>query len=240
METLQGLIIGIVVLFLIDRFNIWFQNKMYGKSSGNNGTNKKENAYSITNTKCQNNNYAKTQNNKKNTNWLIIKDEVFEKYGRKCVNCGATENIDVHHKIPLSEGGTNCLDNLIPLCRNCHEKLHNFKMGKNDNTKIDFQYGTRSTKDKKAMIGYKICDAIEKGYRIKIKYKSGKADNEKITERIIRPLEIQLGSESQNKLINNSKYNQNKSFLRAFCELRKEERLFRLDRIIDVIEIYNK
>ena len=171
---------------------------------------------------------------KNSTNWLIIKEEVFEKYGRKCVNCGTTENIDVHHKIPLSEGGTNSLENLVPLCRNCHEELHRFKFEPLEpQTRIDNQYGSKISKDKTSMIGYKICSAIENRYRIKIKYKSGEKE---ITERIVYPYEIKLGCECENDMVHNSKYDQDKKFLRAYCELRHEERLFRLDRIIDVTE----
>jgi hypothetical protein len=31
---------------------------------------------------------------------------------------------EVHHIIPLSEGGTNDESNLMSLCRSCHEKIH--------------------------------------------------------------------------------------------------------------------
>jgi predicted DNA-binding transcriptional regulator YafY len=36
--------------------------------------------------------------------------------------------------------------------------------------------------------------------------------------------------------VNQSEYDKYKIFLRAFCLLRNEERLFRLDRILDVID----
>ncbi len=31
---------------------------------------------------------------------------------------------EVHHKIPLSEGGTHDIDNLISLCKSCHSRVH--------------------------------------------------------------------------------------------------------------------
>ena len=31
---------------------------------------------------------------------------------------------EVHHKIPLSEGGTHDKDNLISLCKPCHSRIH--------------------------------------------------------------------------------------------------------------------
>ena len=40
-----------------------------------------------------------------------------------CEICGA-EALDAHHIIPLEEGGTNEKDNLICLCRTCHQRVH--------------------------------------------------------------------------------------------------------------------
>ena len=31
---------------------------------------------------------------------------------------------EVHHKLPLSEGGTHERSNLIALCKSCHAKIH--------------------------------------------------------------------------------------------------------------------
>ncbi len=31
---------------------------------------------------------------------------------------------EVHHKLPLAEGGTHDKDNLISLCKSCHARLH--------------------------------------------------------------------------------------------------------------------
>ena len=31
---------------------------------------------------------------------------------------------EVHHKLPLSEGGTHARDNLIALCKSCHSRIH--------------------------------------------------------------------------------------------------------------------
>ena len=43
-----------------------------------------------------------------------------EKCGNACVNCGATENIEIDHIIPISAGGENTIDNVQPLCRHCN------------------------------------------------------------------------------------------------------------------------
>jgi 5-methylcytosine-specific restriction endonuclease McrA len=44
--------------------------------------------------------------------------------GYKCVKCGATENLHVHHIIALSKDGTNDLGNLVTLCPSCHAEEH--------------------------------------------------------------------------------------------------------------------
>ena len=31
---------------------------------------------------------------------------------------------EVHHKKPISQGGTHARDNLMSLCRSCHTKIH--------------------------------------------------------------------------------------------------------------------
>lgn len=40
--------------------------------------------------------------------------------GRACAVCGSTENLEIHHMIPIDMGGTNDAANLIVLCRYCH------------------------------------------------------------------------------------------------------------------------
>ena len=38
--------------------------------------------------------------------------------------CDAAEKEDIHHKKPLSEGGTHDRSNLIALCKPCHSQIH--------------------------------------------------------------------------------------------------------------------
>lgn len=44
----------------------------------------------------------------------------------KCEICGDStkEILQVHHIVPVKQGGTNNADNLIVLCPNCHYKAH--------------------------------------------------------------------------------------------------------------------
>ncbi|MDQ5883067.1 MAG: 5-methylcytosine-specific restriction enzyme [Patescibacteria group bacterium] len=46
------------------------------------------------------------------------------KNGAHCLFCGTTQNLTIHHVIPLSQGGDNSDDNLVVLCDSCHQKLH--------------------------------------------------------------------------------------------------------------------
>lgn len=49
-----------------------------------------------------------------------IKWRAKNKSGGRCAICGSTNNITMDHFIPLSLGGKNELENIIPLCENCN------------------------------------------------------------------------------------------------------------------------
>ncbi len=38
----------------------------------------------------------------------------------RCAHCGATKNLEIHHRKPVVHGGRNRLSNLVALCRTCH------------------------------------------------------------------------------------------------------------------------
>lgn len=40
-----------------------------------------------------------------------------------CRGCGATEDLTVHHIIPVKQGGDRSPENLVTLCRSCHSKI---------------------------------------------------------------------------------------------------------------------
>lgn len=42
--------------------------------------------------------------------------------GRRCATCGATEQLELDHRIPLSRGGDNHWRNLQWLCRRCNRR----------------------------------------------------------------------------------------------------------------------
>lgn len=52
--------------------------------------------------------------------WL--RQQIFERDGYACVDCGATERLECDHIIPVSKGGTSEEDNLQTLCRSCNAR----------------------------------------------------------------------------------------------------------------------
>lgn len=56
--------------------------------------------------------------------WPELRQLVLERDHNRCGNCGSTEELHVHHIVPLSLGGTNEMGNLRTLCKSCHQRLH--------------------------------------------------------------------------------------------------------------------
>jgi 5-methylcytosine-specific restriction endonuclease McrA len=48
--------------------------------------------------------------------------DLLERYERSCAYCGSTEGIEADHRTPLSRGGPNTIDNILPACRNCNRR----------------------------------------------------------------------------------------------------------------------
>ena len=44
--------------------------------------------------------------------------------GRRCCLCSKLHRVQVHHIVPRKQGGTDDIDNGIPLCPNCHDEVH--------------------------------------------------------------------------------------------------------------------
>lgn len=59
--------------------------------------------------------------------WRELRREVLERDGHECVFCGCPvleSTSHIHHRLPLSEGGTNHIDNLESRCPKHHEDRH--------------------------------------------------------------------------------------------------------------------
>lgn len=60
-----------------------------------------------------------------NRNWTILhKEELVATHGNTCVNCGSSDNVEWHHIVPLKDGGQNTIRNVVPLCYDCHMRIH--------------------------------------------------------------------------------------------------------------------
>lgn len=64
--------------------------------------------------------------------WRKFRKIVFLHYGRVCIACKATKEIDVHHRtyIAWKLGRAETLAEVIPLCRECHDELHSIHRSK--------------------------------------------------------------------------------------------------------------
>ncbi len=50
--------------------------------------------------------------------------EVFERDDFRCQHCGSRQFLSVDHRIPVSRGGLNIIENLQTLCKSCNSKKH--------------------------------------------------------------------------------------------------------------------
>lgn len=99
-----------------------------------------------------------------------------------------------------------------------------------NNSNLSFSNNSFSDKNDYLVI---IQNAIKMNKEIKIGYKSSYLHSGEKTERIIIPIELKKGKDIvNNELIKNSDFCKDVIYLRAYCKLRREERNFRLDRIL--------
>lgn len=49
-------------------------------------------------------------------------DELCRRYDYRCLCCGEHKPLEIDHIVPISKGGTNTIDNVQPLCRECNQK----------------------------------------------------------------------------------------------------------------------
>ena len=56
-----------------------------------------------------------------------LRHEVFKRDGYRCRECGASKDetsLEIDHILPVAKGGTNDIDNLQTLCRECNRMKH--------------------------------------------------------------------------------------------------------------------
>lgn len=72
--------------------------------------------------------YTRVRANLSDESWRSIAAQARQKHGFECYKCGKSQEehpkkLEVHHIIPVMDGGTNGLWNLIPLCSTCHKTV---------------------------------------------------------------------------------------------------------------------
>ena len=58
-----------------------------------------------------------------------LRTEIFERDDYSCQKCGLQQDIAIHHKLAVFDGGLNAPENLICLCGLCHQEWHMFFEG---------------------------------------------------------------------------------------------------------------
>ena len=57
--------------------------------------------------------------------WKVVRECTFIIHGKSCKKCGAETNLQVHHlRYPEILGNENVSEDLIVLCKECHQKVH--------------------------------------------------------------------------------------------------------------------
>jgi len=56
--------------------------------------------------------------------WNIITDKIKTRDGNRCIQCGSTERLMVHHIIPYRVCKSDEEDNLVCLCKKCHQPTY--------------------------------------------------------------------------------------------------------------------
>ena len=225
----------IVILFII--FIVSFLQENHKKTNSNQTRNQPDN----TSKYIQDKNYPnKPRLLSKSFDWEDLRQQVFQKYGHKCMCCNSTNDIQVHHIISLKQGGTNNINNLMPLCKKCHEKLFHKRKFPNFSNQTPYNYGFKTSNKKKKEKGYIICTAVDNHQktRLKIRYTSNPIYHDgDVSIRIIQPISYGTGFKYKDKYSEFLRYALNKVYVEAFCELRNEKRLFNFERIeiLDII-----
>lgn len=148
-----------------------------------------------------------------NSYWGKVRESVFSRDHNCCVECGTVENLTVHHKLPLSLGGDNSLENLTLLCDSCHSEKHNLPKSfiAESTFDSDSNYGQQYRLTKKIAV---LSSAMKTNSTVPIIYKDW---HNVRSERLIKPKKIFK--------------ERNKIYVYAYCELDNDNRLFRESRI---------
>ena len=74
-----------------------------------------------------------------------VRKEVLSRDGHQCINCGSTEDLEIHHIVPISKSGTNEISNLVSVCSDCHYHIHGKTPAEKTETQATFKRDVRWT-----------------------------------------------------------------------------------------------
>jgi hypothetical protein len=88
-----------------------------------------------------------------------------------CQKCGSETNLEVHHIIPLCDGGNNDMDNLITLCHQCHKYSPYKKEDFFKYLSIPLPYTFQLSEEILTYFYFEILEKIKKTFKIKDDFK---------------------------------------------------------------------
>lgn len=155
-------------------------------------------------------------------NWEMQRAAALYRARHKCEACGSSFSLEVHHKVPVSEGGTDDLDNLQVLCRKCHQKRHQFRVQFDRTRELTLEeimgfHGRKAPGHMSAKMKT-IHEAIATGSDLRFRYKKA---NGEVSSRHVRPLEVYI-----------NQYNHR--CVKTYDYQRRAERHFRTSRMTNV------
>jgi HNH endonuclease len=56
--------------------------------------------------------------------YLFNSRKVMEQHDWRCARCRSSQRLEIHHRRYRSHGGTHRIENLEPVCRDCHKLIH--------------------------------------------------------------------------------------------------------------------
>ena len=62
--------------------------------------------------------------------YQIHSAEALHQHGWRCARCHGSKRLQIHHRRYRSHGGTHQVDNLEPLCWDCHKVVHRLERSK--------------------------------------------------------------------------------------------------------------
>lgn len=83
---------------------------------------------------------------------VLTKQDKIE-IGLSCCNCNSTDDLEYHHIMPISLGGSDTNKNIACMCGKCHRLLHGYKDDSYINHGELIKSGMANARDKGSVLG---------------------------------------------------------------------------------------